>query len=101
MTAISVLMAARWHSEPWGRPEGLGTRAVLGTIPLVAEDDNRVRNATLVFNADGERVARYDKLHLFGFTRGDEQYNESRTIEAGDDVVSFDAPWGRTGLVIC
>jgi len=72
-----------------------------GTIPLVATDETRVRNATLVFDDQGNRVARYDKLHLFGFTRGDEQYNESRTIEAGDDVVTFDAPWGKTGLVIC
>ncbi len=46
-------------------------------------------------------MARYDKVHLFGFTRGDEQYNESRTIEAGSEAVSFDAPWGKTGLVIC
>ncbi|MDB5816341.1 MAG: Nit protein [Rhodocyclales bacterium] len=72
-----------------------------GTIPLVADDDARVRNSTLVFDDKGIRVARYDKVHLFGFTRGDEQYNESRTIEAGSDVVSFDAPWGKTGLVIC
>jgi predicted amidohydrolase len=72
-----------------------------GTIPLVADDDTRVRNSTLVFDDKGMRVARYDKVHLFGFTRGDEQYNESRTIEAGSDVVNFDAPWGKTGLVIC
>jgi predicted amidohydrolase len=72
-----------------------------GTLPLVANDDKRVRNTDLVFNPDGERVARYDKLHLFGFKRGDESYDESRTIEAGNDAVSFDAPWGKTGLVIC
>ncbi|MDB5802151.1 MAG: Nit protein [Rhodocyclales bacterium] len=78
-----------------------GVWLVGGTIPLVAADDERVRNTTLVFNAEGQRVARYDKVHLFGFTRGDEQYNESRTIEAGHDVVSFEAPWGKTGLVIC
>ena len=72
-----------------------------GTIPLVADDDNRVRNTSLVFDDKGNRVARYDKVHLFGFTRGEESYNESRTIEAGNDAVTFDAPWGRTGLVIC
>ncbi|MEC5385937.1 carbon-nitrogen hydrolase family protein [Uliginosibacterium sp. H3] len=72
-----------------------------GTIPLVANDDGRVRNTTLVFNPEGVRVARYDKIHLFGFTRGEESYNESRTIEAGHDAVTFDAPWGKTGLVIC
>jgi nitrilase len=72
-----------------------------GTIPLLATDDSRVRNSTLVFDDNGNRVARYDKIHLFGFRRGDEQYNESRTIEAGNEAVTFDAPWGKTGLVIC
>src|SRR5690606_6785629 len=32
-----------------------------GTIPLVTEDEGKVRNTTLVFDAAGEQVARYDK----------------------------------------
>jgi nitrilase len=72
-----------------------------GTVPLVAEADGHVRNASLVFAPDGQRVARYDKVHLFGFNKGKEHYDEARTIEAGSDVVSFQAPWGKTGLAIC
>ncbi|HEX5127352.1 MAG TPA: carbon-nitrogen hydrolase family protein [Rhodocyclaceae bacterium] len=72
-----------------------------GTIPLVADDDNRVRNTSLVYDDRGARVARYDKLHLFAFQRGAERYDEARTIEAGIEVKSFDSPCGPTGLAVC
>jgi predicted amidohydrolase len=72
-----------------------------GSIPLEAAVSDKVRNTCLVFDADGRRVARYDKIHLFGFQRGTERYNESHTIEAGDEVVVFDSPFGRVGLSIC
>ncbi|MBI4756948.1 MAG: carbon-nitrogen hydrolase family protein [Betaproteobacteria bacterium] len=72
-----------------------------GTLPMEASAPDKVRNACLVFDDEGRRVARYDKIHLFGFTRGEERYNESATIEPGCDVVSFDAPCGRVGLSVC
>ena len=72
-----------------------------GTLPLVAEADNKVRNSTLVFDDRGERRARYDKIHLFGFQRGAERYDESVTIEPGQTVSTFDSPVGRTGLSVC
>ena len=78
-----------------------GVWLVGGTIPLVADREGKVRNTTLVFDPSGERVARYDKIHLFGFRKGDESYDESVTIEAGLEVVWFEAPWGRTGLSVC
>ena len=72
-----------------------------GSIPLEASVPEKVRNSCLVFDDAGRRVARYDKIHLFGFTRGTERYNESQTIEAGSQVVAFDSPVGRVGLSIC
>ena len=72
-----------------------------GSIPLAAAAPDKVRNSCLVFDDGGRRVARYDKIHLFGFRRGTEQYDESRSIEAGDAVVAFDSPFGRIGLSIC
>lgn len=72
-----------------------------GTLPLVAEAEGKVRNSTLVFDDRGERVARYDKIHLFGFQRGEERYDESVTIEPGRAVTVFDAPCGRVGLSVC
>ncbi|MEZ5618120.1 MAG: carbon-nitrogen hydrolase family protein [Rhodocyclaceae bacterium] len=72
-----------------------------GSIPLEAAVPDKVRNSCLVFDAAGRRVARYDKIHLFGFHRGTEHYNESQTIEHGDEVVAFDSPVGCVGLSIC
>lgn len=72
-----------------------------GTLPMVAPEPGKVLNTTLVFNPQGERVARYDKIHLFGFTKGNESYDESRTIMPGSTVTSFDAPFGKVGLSVC
>jgi nitrilase len=72
-----------------------------GTVPLECEDAGRVRNACLVFDGEGRRVARYDKIHLFGFDLGQEKYAEEDTIEPGRAVVSLDTPWARIGLSVC
>lgn len=72
-----------------------------GTVPLEFSDPGKVYNTILVYNPQGEEVARYDKMHLFGFSRGGESYDESTTIGAGDKVVAFNAPWGRVGLSVC
>lgn len=72
-----------------------------GSAPLATKAPDKVRNACLVYDDAGRRVARYDKLHLFSFERGTERYNEGLTIEPGAEAVSFDAPVGRVGLAIC
>lgn len=72
-----------------------------GSMPLEARSEGKVLNTTLVFNPQGERVARYDKIHLFGFQKGSERYNESATIEPGSEPVAFSTPFGRVGLSIC
>lgn len=80
-----------------------GVWLVGGTVPLVAGDSNKVRGACLLFNDKGERVSRYDKIHLFDvhLPESGENYNESETIEKGDEVVVVDTPFGRLGLAVC
>ncbi|WP_042884761.1 carbon-nitrogen hydrolase family protein [Cupriavidus necator] len=78
-----------------------GIWLVGGTLPMWCDDPARVYNSSLAFDPCGERVARYDKIHLFGFTRGAENYDESRTILAGRTPVSFDAPCGRVAMSVC
>jgi nitrilase len=63
-------------------------------------------NSVLVFDPTGQRVARYDKMHLFRFDNGAESYDEARTIAPGDQVTGFDVetPEGtriRVGLSVC
>jgi nitrilase len=84
----------------------LGLWIVGGTLPLVADDDAHVRNTSLAFSPQGECVARYDKIHLFRYDNGREQYDESRVIEAGATPQAFTLPsrdghaW-RIGLSVC
>ncbi|MFM7658517.1 MAG: carbon-nitrogen hydrolase family protein [Burkholderiaceae bacterium] len=72
-----------------------------GTIPLRSDQAGKVLNTLLAYAPDGAVAARYDKIHLFGFTRGDESYDESRTIVPGADVVVLQTPFARVGLSIC
>jgi predicted amidohydrolase len=72
-----------------------------GTLPLVSAQEGKVLNTTLVYDPQGAPAGRYDKIHLFGFTRGAESYNEARTIVPGAQVRSIETPFGRVGLSIC
>ncbi|MDI6748670.1 MAG: carbon-nitrogen hydrolase family protein [Rhodocyclaceae bacterium] len=79
-----------------------GLWLVGGSIPLTAEDPAKLRNSCLVFDPAGRRVARYDKIHLFGFQKGAERYDEAETIEAGPPVPGVVEALGlRIGLAIC
>lgn len=79
-----------------------GVWVVGGTLPLVAPEAGRVLNTTLVFDPHGVQVARYDKIHLFSFSKGQDQFDEARTIRPGDQPpCSFVSPAGRVGLSIC
>jgi len=80
-----------------------GVWIVGGTLPLVADDPGRARAACLIFNEHGERVARYDKIHLFDVAvpGADEQYTESSTIEPGAAITVLDSPCGRLGVAVC
>jgi predicted amidohydrolase len=72
-----------------------------GSVPLACDDPMRTKQSLLVFGPDGARLARYDKIHLFRFSHGDEDYDEAKTIVAGSEPTSFVAPCGRVGLSIC
>jgi predicted amidohydrolase len=72
-----------------------------GTLPLASPDADKVINTTLVYNPQGEHVGRYDKIHLFGFTKGTESYNEAKTIVPGASVGTVDTPLGKVGLSVC
>ena len=72
-----------------------------GTVPLVSNSVKKVRNSCLAYNDKGKQMARYDKIHLFGLDLATEQYHEEKTIEAGNEVVVVDTPYGKIGLSAC
>ena len=93
------------QEELAGIAKDSGIYLIAGTIPLEAKDPNKVLNTTLVFSPDGQRVGRYDKIHLFGFQTNTERYQESETIEAGEQpgivkITINGAEWSL-GLSIC
>lgn len=69
----------------------------------VAREDGRWANRTLLFDANGEIAARYDKIHMFDVELDSgEAWRESAAYVPGDAVVTVDGtPLGRLGLTIC
>ena len=80
-----------------------GVWVVGGTIPMATDDSNKVRAACLIYNDQGERVGRYDKVHLFDVNvpGTQEVYRESDSIEPGTEPQVFDTPFGRLGVAVC
>jgi nitrilase len=72
-----------------------------GTVPLRTQTRTRVRNSLLVFSPTGQLQARYDKVHLFGFRKAGERFDEAATIEPGESPVLVDIEGWRLGLSIC
>jgi deaminated glutathione amidase len=72
-----------------------------GTLPLASDDPDKVVNTTLVYDSEGRHVGRYDKIHLFGFTKGTESYDEARTIVPGRHVGVVETPVGKVGMSVC
>jgi nitrilase len=72
-----------------------------GSIPIKTHDPAKVTNTALLFNPQGEVVARYDKMHLFSYQDGTRHLDEGRTMVAGTSVVAANTPFGRIGMSIC
>ena len=68
----------------------LGLWIVGGTLPLATGDASRARNSSLAYAPSGECVAHYDKIHLFRFTHGQEEHDETRVLDAGTQPVRFE-----------
>jgi predicted amidohydrolase len=74
-----------------------------GTMPMRVPGEERVAAASLVYGPDGERIGRYDKIHLFDVNVPDaaESHRESAGMVAGRHVTVVDTPAGRVGIAVC
>lgn len=78
-----------------------GAWVIWGGVPE-RSDDTHTNNTSVVFDARGELIARYRKIHLFDVALADgTTHTESRSVAPGADVVAVDTPVGRVGLSIC
>jgi predicted amidohydrolase len=81
----------------------LGLWILGGTTVIKGDSAARVANASLLIDADGRRVARYDKIHLFDVSipGREEKYLESTHVTPGREAVIADTPVGKLGLSVC
>jgi deaminated glutathione amidase len=72
-----------------------------GSLAIKAGPD-RAANRSLLIDAKGDIVARYDKIHMFDVDLANgESYRESNSYRPGESAVLCDLPWGRLGLTVC
>lgn len=83
-----------------GRGDGASGDAPAGGGPA---SDGRVAAACLVYDSNGKRVVRYDKIHLFDvdIPGKAEKYRESANVAPGSKAVVIDTPVGKLGLSVC
>jgi len=86
-----------------GSAREFGLTVVGGTMPLKVPGEQRVAPASLVYGPDGQRIGRYDKIHLFDVDVPDatESHRESAGMVPGSEPGVFDTPAGRIGVAVC
>jgi predicted amidohydrolase len=71
-----------------------GCHIVMGS--LVERGAEGLFNTTVFIGPQGEIIARYRKIHLFGY-----QSDETKHLTPGKEIVVVDTPWGRAGFSTC
>lgn len=98
------------YAESAGGPtwQGLSHMAAAHHVTLSAgsvperDEAGRVYNTAYVFGPDGAQLARHRKMHLFDVDiPGGQVFHESETLTAGDQVTTFEVPFGTVGLCVC
>ena len=83
----------------WAKQDGVVL--IGGSIAERREGRDKLSNTSLVFDAEGDLIARYRKLHLFDVEIAGQSYRESEAEEPGDEVVLTETGGWKIGLTIC
>ena len=78
------------------REKAVGQKCYIMTGSFVERDGEDLFNTSVLLNPQGKIIARYRKIHLFGY-----QSDEKRILTPGEEVVAIDTPWGVAGLSTC
>ena len=90
----SVEAMSRWAKT-------LGITLVGGSITECREGREKLSNTSCVFDAEGELVGLYRKIHLFDVEVGGHVYRESETEEPGTEPVVARVEGWALGLSVC
>jgi predicted amidohydrolase len=79
-----------------------GLVLLLGSFNERGRTADRCRNTSVLFDRGGSMLAVYRKIHLFDVDHSDSvRYQESKTVEPGDQTVVAATDLGRLGLSVC
>ena len=63
---------------------------------FVEQDGGKLFNTSLLIDPRGKILARFRKIHLFGY-----QSQERKLLSPGKKITVVDSPWGKIGLSTC
>ncbi len=63
---------------------------------FVEEENDKFYNTSLLISPEGEVIAKYRKIHLFGYNS-----KETQILSPGSEVVVSDTPFGKIGMATC
>lgn len=74
---------------------------VAGTHPI--RSHGQATASSLIYGPDGQRIGRYDKIHLFDVdvADGTGSYRESAYTQAGNQLCLFDWQGVKVGVMVC
>ena len=65
-------------------------------------ENGKVANRAFLFGPDGQRIATYDKIHMFDVDLdGGESWRESATYQPGEKSVVATLPFATLGMAVC
>ena len=106
--ANAELLPAQGSNEPGGpayeflRETARAAKVHVHGGSIIEKGPEKLFNTTVVFDPDGQEIARYRKMHLFDIVAPDGTgYRESNTYGAGDEVVTYEAGGVKVGCAIC
>lgn len=81
------------------RAKSYNTYIIAGTI--VNRRGEKLYNTSLLFDRKGNIAGSYDKVHLFDALNAAAGEKESSIITGGDKVFSYEADFGKIGIMVC
>lgn len=108
LSANAETLPSRGSADPggqgyeWLRAIARRHKAYVHGGSIIERAGDRLFNTSLVFDRNGQEVARYRKIHLFDVvTPGGVRYAESEIVGHGEEIVTFKLDDAIAGCAIC